>query len=82
MNNNHNSFNLPKHDISVGSRGTGKTARIYSEMIASGNYPVEVNAFQQNEIKQLWQKGSTMQAINKLQSILEQPIVKKDKSLL
>ena len=71
MESKHNSFNLPKHDISVGGRSTGKTAKVYSEMIASGNYPSEVSQFQQNEIKQLWQKGSVMQAINKLQSILE-----------
>lgn len=82
MENKLNSFKLSTHEISVGGRSTGKTARAYSEMIASENYPSEVNSFQQNEIKQLWQTGNTMSAIQKLQSILEQPIVKKDKSLL
>jgi hypothetical protein len=81
MKNETNSFKLP-HEISLGGRGAGKTARNYSEMIASGNFPSQINSFQKDEIIKLWMTGSTMAAVQKLQSILEQPLVKKDKSLL
>lgn len=82
MKNETNSFKLPTHEISVGGRSTGKTARNYSEMIASGNFPEQINSFQKQEIIKLWMTGSTMAAVQKLQSILEQPLIKKDKSLL
>lgn len=46
-------------------------AKDYSQMIANNNYPQTINLFQKNEINMLWQRGKTMQAINKLQSLLE-----------
>lgn len=46
-------------------------AKDYSQMIADNAYPETINIFQKNEINTLWQSGKTMQAINRLQSILE-----------
>lgn len=73
MENKHSSFKLSKatNEISKGGRSVGKTARNYSEMIASGQFPSQINSFQKEEIIKMWMSGSTMSAIKKLQDILE-----------
>lgn len=56
-------------------------AKDYSQMIANNDYPETINLFQKNEINTLWQSGKTMQAVNKLQALLE-PNKKSGKTLL
>lgn len=60
-----------KNEVLTGGRGGGKMASYFSDIIESGRYPSQVNLFQKNEINTLWEQGSTMSAIQKLQSILE-----------
>ena len=60
-----------KHIISAGGRSWGRSAVDYTGMIENKNYPSSVNSFQQHEINKLWDSGSRMAAVRKLQELLE-----------
>ena len=64
-------INMERNTEVVGGRGYGKSAAQYTQIIESGQYPSSVGLSQQNELSKLWNEGKRMDAIKKLQDILE-----------
>jgi hypothetical protein len=60
-----------KKTIEIGGRGYGKSATQYTQIIESGQYPLSVNSFHQNELAKMWKDGKRMEAIKYLQDIIE-----------
>lgn len=58
------------------------TAAEITQMISNDSFTDAFNSFQRDKIKQLWLAGRVRDAQQEAQKILEQPMVKKDKTLL